>query len=217
MNYYIQEALLSTTCELMKASLETQKSYHISQEEVLKQREDCEQKKIANFRQELIHRQQLIDKFGHQSAQPSTATALGHKTAAMDHKTTVMSELRDVMSEHDSLLHILIERQSDADAAIGGKAGGGDGEESDKSSASNESMYRSGAKKPKDDKDIIEELRTINEKLKQLVFQLFQELESSQRENRELRAENEVLKAENSQALTAVPELPPLEPPELLY
>ncbi|CAG2120989.1 unnamed protein product, partial [Medioppia subpectinata] len=33
---HIQEALLSTTCALMKASLETQKAYHLSQEAVLK-------------------------------------------------------------------------------------------------------------------------------------------------------------------------------------
>ncbi|CAG2101654.1 unnamed protein product [Medioppia subpectinata] len=226
---HIQEALLSTTCALMKASLETQKAYHLSQEAVLKQRDECQRQQVLTRKQELLQRQQLIDKFGHQMATQltpggetpggdsgltSAATTAGH-TMDTNSKASVMSELRDIMSEHDSLLHILIERRSDIEAEVKPSVVTG-AEPLSSSNSSADSMYKSGSKKPKTDKTVIEELQTVNEKLKQLVFQLAEELDACQREIRDLRAQNMVLKAENSHVST-VPELPPLEPPELLY
>ncbi|XP_054167033.1 nuclear receptor-binding factor 2-like [Oppia nitens] len=226
--HHIQEALLQTTCHLMKASLETQKDFHLSQERVLKQREICEQQKHLIYKQELINRQQLMDKFGLNSPQttPEVGTAFSEGTSKMANKSNVMTELIHVMSEHDSLLQFLIERRTDSSFQKTGSQTTVTTSElnspTDSTGSHSDSLYKNGSKMPKDDKTIIEELQTINEKLRQLVFQLFGELELSQKENKELRDENQRLKNENIQheLNTAVPDLPPLEPPpeiQLLY
>jgi len=201
----------------MKASLETQKEFHLSQEKLLKQRELCEQQKKNNYKQELINKQMLREKFGIYNNSNNTNTNTNNsnesdsETNKMDRKC-LESELLSVMEEHDSLLQFLISKNTDQEKSEP------QAEPSTISTTSTESMYKSGSKKPKDDKITIEELQTVNEKLRQLVFQLLGELEKSQKDNFVLQIENQKLKEENRNAFSStVPELPPLEPPALLY
>lgn len=215
---HISSALLNTSCEQMKASLRTQKEFHLSQEKLLKQRELCETQKKINYKQELINIQLLREKFGvynnfnnnTNNSNNSNSNETQLEFDKMDKKCLEM-ELFRVMEEHDSLLQFLINKKSDDVSEL-------QTEPPIISSTSSESVYKSGAKKPKDDKTTIEELQTVNEKLRQLVFQLLGELEKSQKDNIVLQVENQKLKEENRNTLSStLPELPPLEPPALLY
>ena len=205
----------------MKTSLERQQEFHLSQEKVLKQRESFEIQKLQNYKQELINRQLLREKFGINSDKTSNQSLnqlnCDNNPLEMNNKNNVMTEILDVISEHDSLLQFLIDKRV-SDKESSPPTTPESSETAVASSASSDSLYKSGSKKPKDDKMIIEELQTVNTKLRQLVFQLFDELEKSEKDKSLLREENERLKKENNQALnSAVPELPPLEPPALLY
>lgn len=127
-------------------------------------------------------------------------------------------ELFHVMSEQNSLLNYLI-GQKHPDAQSGTDS-------SNRSSPTNELKFKSGNRKPKEDKEIIEELNTVNEKLKNWVHHLVENLEKAQQEIHGLKDENSQLQKElsamkasfvNCNANQAIPELPPLEPPKLLY
>ena len=88
------------------------------------------------------------------------------------------------------------------------------------------SQPSTGAKMPKDDKIIIEELQTANNHLRRMVESMFSELETYKKENSELRARVKDLEAERrvrqQQARVGlqledsadIPDLAPLEMPQ---
>ena len=92
--------------------------------------------------------------------------------------------------------------------------------------ASVPSQPSTGAKMPKDDKIIIEELQTANNHLRRMVESMFSELETYKKENSELRARVKDLEAERrvrqQQARVGlqledsadIPDLAPLEMPQ---
>jgi hypothetical protein len=226
---YISEALMNTSCDQMKASLETQKEFHLSQEKLLKQRELCEEQKKLNYKQELLNKQIYKEKFGFynnlsNNLNNNTNNCFNNSNESETEvnkidKNSLELELYRVMEEQDSLLQFIL---TNKDNHLNKSQ---DLSEPQKdlqnfSSTSTESLYKSGTKKPKDDKTTIEELQTLNDKLKQLVFQLLGELEKSQKDNFVLQTENQKLKEENRKTRiteTSTLELPPLEPPALLY
>jgi hypothetical protein len=130
-------------------------------------------------------------------------------------------ELRIIqaMKEHDSLLQVLLEKQecqspsgtTDKDQFNGGVS-------ASSSSSSLNASYQTGSRRPKGDKTIIEELKTSNEQLRQLINQLVSQLETLQLENQLLTKEIAILKSEQANRDTcSLPQLPPLEPPKILY
>jgi len=130
-------------------------------------------------------------------------------------------ELRIIqaMKEHDSLLQVLLEKQecqspsgtTDKDQFNGSVS-------ASSSSSSLNASYQTGSRRPKGDKTIIEELKTSNEQLRQLINQLVSQLETLQLENQLLAKEIAILKSEQANRDTcSLPQLPPLEPPKILY
>ena len=129
-------------------------------------------------------------------------------------KMELEKEINRWMDEQDSLLQFLINKKKEEE--------GDKNEESTctiTASDSNELLYKSGSKMAKDDKTKIEELQVVNEKLRQLVYQLLGELERANKENTELKQEINQLNQELDKGAygSSVPDLPPLEPPTLLY
>ena len=185
----------------------------------------CENQRLEKYRQDLKNRRALIEKFGFdydqnkQNKSPIARMASPQAIRLSDadsnsRNNQMMSEIMEVFSEHDSLLQFLIERRVSSHSSPLSPT---DSSSTVVSSSSTDSLYKSGSKRPKDDKTVIEELQTVNEKLRQLVFQLYSDLEVSQNENRSLQEENQRLKDERNIISSTVPDLPPLEPPELLY
>ena len=90
------------------------------------------------------------------------------------------------------------------------------------------SQPSTGAKMPKDDKIIIEELQTANNHLRRMVESMFSELEAYKKENSELRARVKELETERRQRSgpavarvglqledsADIPDLAPLEMPQ---
>lgn len=114
---------------------------------------------------------------------------------------TAYNELFHVMQEHNELLNCLIDQKQNADVQ----------------SPTGEIKFKSGVRKPKDDKEVIEELKTVNDKLRHLVEKAQQEIRHLKDENAHLRKELNTLKNAPSSSNKSIPELPPLEPPKLLY
>ena len=114
-----------------------------------------------------------------------------------------------VMDEQDSLLQVLIgrkdvsESQSSSTTTLSGST----------------ASYKLACKVPKNDKTIIEELRTSNEQLRILVEQLVSELECLRKENEMLNAELESMRRDqmSNRDSSSLPHLPPLEQPKILY
>ena len=193
---------------------------------MLKQRELCETQKLENYRQELINRRLMREKFGlnfDNSNQSHRQTNMGPESTTPSADTTPngFAEIMNVISEHDSLLHVLLQDKrktaKSSGSTLEAQADSGS-TPSVVSSASSDSLYKCGSKLPKDDKTFIEELETVNDKLRQLVFKAYTDMEFLQKENKALKEEIQKLRDDNRNAISStVPELPPLEPPALLY
>lgn len=113
------------------------------------------------------------------------------------------TEIYRVIEEHDSLLQLLSERGQNPDSNTAS------------TSTLSGSAYKSGNKVPKGDKTVIEELKVSNEQLRQLVHQLFGELEKTQLEKKLLEKEVESLKLKlsNQGEECSLSSLPPLPQP----
>jgi hypothetical protein len=135
-----------------------------------------------------------------------------------EERNMLQQEIQRVLEEHDSLLQFLIIKKSHTnDERKSSTTSAENVLTSPTNNSSSDSLYKSGAKLGKDDKMKIEELQTVNEKLRQLVYQLLGECEKTHKENVMLKKENDRLKNEKENYSSSLPELPPLEHPTLLY
>lgn len=113
------------------------------------------------------------------------------------------TEIYRVIEEHDSLLQLLSERGTEPSTSNTAST----------TTLSGSACYKSGIKIPKGDKTVIEELKVSNDQLRQLVHQLFGELEKTQLEKKLLEKEVESLKQKLNNQSDECPGLPPLQPP----
>jgi hypothetical protein len=121
------------------------------------------------------------------------------------------------MEEHDSLLQVLSEKHELQKVSVTKKESFPG---SSSSSSSIPESVKSGTKVAKDDKTIIEELKTSNEHLRLLITQLVSQLEIVQTENQLLNKKISMLESEcqsNRETVCSLPQLPPLDTPQLFY
>ena len=122
----------------------------------------------------------------------------GHNEEA---KVGLETRIIRAMEEQDSLLQVLIQKRDTTNT-----------------SPTASTSFKSGSKVAKDDKTIIEELQTSNQHLRHLVTQLVSQLESIQSENLNLKKEVSILRSESvNRDSCSLPQLPPLETPQLFY
>lgn len=199
---YLEKAILSTKCDNIRASLIVQRNYSLDQTECLKRR------LLNKARKDFIR----LSVDSNRTADQLTTKQIS--TMNPEELEQKYQELYHVMNEQDSLINCLIDQQQIHSSST--PSG------SSRSSPTEELKFKSGNKKPKEDKEIIEELKTVNEKLRQWVHHLVDGLEKAQIEIHNLKDENnqlrkEVSSSKNSNSNKKIPELPPLEPPTLLY
>lgn len=218
---YLTEALKSTNCNKIKVSLIAQRDFHLSQELVLRKRKVSFLKQLETqkqLRQELLAQaaknKKGQTKMNEESERKEDKRGNTTEEASTLSKMELEKEINRWMDEQDSLLQFLINRRKEDE--------GDKNQESTATiaaSGSNELLYKSGSKMAKDDKTKIEELQVVNEKLRQLVYQLLGELEKAHKENTDLKQEINELNQELDKGAygSSVPDLPPLEPPTLLY
>lgn len=107
------------------------------------------------------------------------------------------------MEETDSLLEILVRRQGSDSDSMRSDVSSADTDDRvlpidtiDGESSSSNNNTPIGSKHPKDEKTVIEELKTLNVQLKNLVAQLVTQLDASSRESDALRARVKYLESE---------------------
>lgn len=130
--------------------------------------------------------------------------------------TSLQTAIYKTMEEADSLLEILIRRGTSDSDSIKSDVSSGDTDDrvvtfdtvDGESTASNTAI--SGSKRPKDDHTVIEELRTLNQQLHSLVYQLVTQLDASSREADALRARVKYLESERSKSDNTQNEIEPL-------
>lgn len=193
---YLDEALNYVTVPRATESIRLQRDYHIKQQDVIRiKKEQFEnyKKAVENQRRRManaFNNKEFEDKEGNES-------------------TSLQTAIYKTMEEADSLLEILIKRGTSDSDSIKSDISSADTDDrvvtfdtvDGESTSSNQAM---GSKRPKDDHTVIEELRTLNQQLHSLVYQLVTQLDASSREADALRArvkylESERLKSENSQ------------------
>lgn len=190
--------------EKARESLDAQVSYHESRLVLIEQRKEYFKKKADEYQKRKADA--LLKKQQKDSLNSEGTHVQGDDISNGEHNQVYLeSEIYRVIEEHDSLLQFLIEHQD------------GPSDRKQDTASSLNSSYKSGAKVPKCDKMVIEELRMNNDQLRQLVQQLVGELEKVQKENHQMRVELITFRAEKVSAICPLPELPPLEPPKLLY
>ncbi|KAJ6222784.1 hypothetical protein RDWZM_001329 [Blomia tropicalis] len=191
---YLERAILSTKCDTIRASLFVQRKFSGDQIEFLKRR--------------LLNKIQSNHRLNQGETFRTADGGLNRAIATMN-----SDELRTLFRDQKSLINCLTNVEK--------------GQSSNRASPSDDIVdkldYISNARKSKEPKEIVEELTTINDKLRQYFDHLVESLEKSQAEvtalkdeNSQLRKELFVLKSQDN-ANKAIPELPPLEPPKLLY
>lgn len=223
---FLKEALMTCSSEKARESLEAQINFHESRLKLIEQRKDYFKKKVDDYQK------RKTDAAPVKKHPASAAAAKGSSFEDVQgveedgsgevNQIYLESEIYRVIEEHDSLLNFLIERnesssETEKNKTIGSHVRTQEEIASHGSSALNLS-YTNGSKVPKNDRTVIEELKTNNDQLRQLVHQLVGELEKLQVENHQLRIDLIGSQAEKMMSnVSALPELPPLEPPKLLY
>lgn len=192
----MEKAIISTRCDNIRASLIVQRNFCDDQIE-------CTKRRLENKIKRELNRD-------HSKA--TTMDDLESKTLGATYQ-----ELFHVMQEHNELLNCLIGQKQNSDVQSTSNS-------PSRSSPTGEIKFKSGVRKPKEDKEVIEELKTVNDKLRQWVHHLVENMEKAQNEIRHLKDENGHLRKElttlknaPSSSNKTLPELPPLEPPKLLY
>lgn len=193
---HLEEALNYITVPRAAESIKLQRDYHIKQQDVIRiKKEQFEnyKKAVENQRRRMANafiNQEFEDKEGNES-------------------TSLQTAIYKTMEEADSLLEMLIKRGTSDSDSIKSDLSSADTDDrvvtfdtvDGVGSTSNPEI--SGSKRPKDDHTVIEELRTLNQQLHSLVYQLVTQLDASSREADALRArvkylENERLKSINT-------------------
>ena len=216
---YLEQAILSTKCDNIRASLIVQRNHNIDQIEFLKQRLHNQARKNFNRLsggQTNKTVEQLINR-------PNSAMNLQE----FEQK---YQELHHVMNKQNQLLNCLItQRQPNFSSQSSNRSSP---TEELKSNNNNNKSFDN-KKQPENDKEIIEELKTINEKLHHWVHHMVENLEKAQLDLQNLKEENNQLRKElflknniannnnnninNNNNDNNISELPPMEPPTLVY
>ena len=195
---YLEKAIISTRCDNIRASL-------IVQRNSCHQQIECTKRRLENKIKRDLNRD-------HSKASAMNMDDLDPKPLGATYQ-----ELFHVMQEHNELLNCLIGQKQPSDVQSTSNS-------PSRASPTGEMKFKSGTRKPKEDKEVIEELKTVNDKLRQWVHHLVEGVERAQQEIRQLKDENGSLRKELTTLKTTlssnnktIPELPPLEPPKLLY
>lgn len=130
--------------------------------------------------------------------------------------TSLQTAIYRTMEEADSLLEILIKRGTSDSDSIKSDVSSADTDDrvvtfdtvDGESTSSNQAI--TGSKRPKDDHTVIEELRTLNQQLHSLVYQLVTQLDASTRESDALRARVKYLESERSKSENTQNDIEPL-------
>ncbi|XP_067003436.2 nuclear receptor-binding factor 2 isoform X2 [Anabrus simplex] len=170
----LEEAMKLTRVPRSLESLHLQQDYHIRQQEIIK----LKKVQFEMYRKALENQHQKI---AHVSGKPDHLT-FGTKEA--ETSSLQIAIYRNV-EEADSLLELLVRRSTDSEV---------DSLESMDQEVL--SAVVEGRKHPKDDRMVIEELRTLNAQLRTLVIQLVVQLDACQGEAERLRDRIRVLEAE---------------------
>jgi hypothetical protein len=221
----LEEALTVTSNPKSQESIRAQLAFHRNQETFLGHRKEYFHKRSEELRKKSEESRKKTEmsaikqnlRGGANGLEANMSSLHLRDTSDSDHtQANLENAIYRVIEEHDSLLAVLFRRQEDENEAE--KTG------IDKSSSSaslNSSLYKSGAKVPKGDETVIEELRINNTQLRELVGELLNQLEKLQTENQQLRGDlvrmEEDRERERRSSESNLPELPPLEPPKLLY
>ncbi|RWS04329.1 nuclear receptor-binding factor 2-like protein [Dinothrombium tinctorium] len=205
------------------SSIEAQINFHENQEKILAHRQavirsrvdaykEKQQRQLQQQQQQQSRKKCEQQMFGKEDRNVSSlhSKAIFRNDSAQfenNEEVEIEQKIYRTIEENDSLVQFLICREDDCCASS-------PKDDSSKSGAMTLSNYKTGNKVPKDDKTVIEELRTNNQQLRELIHELIGELEKLRKENSDLK--NEVKKCREEQ-ISYIPELPPLEPPNLLY
>lgn len=178
-------------------SIKLQREFHVKQQDVIR----IKKEQFENYRKAVENqRRRMANAFNNQEYEDKEG----------NESTSLQTAIYRTMEEADSLLEILIKRGTSDSDSIKSDLSSADTDDrvvtfdtvDGESSSSNQQI--TGSKRPKDDHTVIEELRTLNQQLHTLVYQLVTQLDASSREADALRArvkylENERLKSGNNQ------------------
>lgn len=218
------EALDDNTNPKSRESLEAQMQDNRTRVELLKKRKMVAKQKWEEEKRRYESREK-------QSSFDMSKLSHGLPPASDSNQTQLESEIYRVLEEHDSLLQFWMDNNT--------RDGKGDKQPETATPSTSSSLvnsYQSGSKLSKGDKTVIEELRMSNDQLRILVHQLLSELEKLQHEKQVLMKEIHEMKCDrlnqkynqssdqtsgsssaSSSGQHMIPQLPPLEPPKLLY
>ncbi|XP_063221322.1 nuclear receptor-binding factor 2-like isoform X1 [Bacillus rossius redtenbacheri] len=174
----IGEAMKATKVPRSLESLQLQQEYHLRQEEIVRlKKAQFEMYKMAveSHRLKMAH---TLNKQEQVFVEPR------------DDASNLQIAIYRTMEEADSLLDLLVERRgadSDTDSECEQLEAGG-----------MEAAVAGATKRPKDDRTVIEELRTLNHQLRALVFQLVTQLDACAAETGALRDRVRALEAESA-------------------
>lgn len=177
-------------------SIKLQREFHIKQQDVIR----IKKEQFENYRKAVENqRRRMANAFNNQEYEDKEG----------NESTSLQTAIYRTMEEADSLLEILIKRGTSDSDSVKSDLSSADTDDrvvtfdtvDGESSSSNPAI--TGSKRPKDDHTVIEELRTLNQQLHSLVYQLVTQLDASSREADALRArvkylENERLKSNGS-------------------
>jgi hypothetical protein len=211
---YLEEALSTTSKQNALESIKLQRESHLKEQNVIRMKKQ----KAALVEKARLKEQQKLAK-GRTPSQESVDDTDGK----VYEEEQYMTMLYTTMAETDSLLQFMGNQTHRTPSAY---------QKLIKNLSSSEELARSGSKVPKDDKQIIEELRIHNVDLRKHLERTLQELDCSQKECQKLhdrlkRSEDKPLSdsSEGSDTFCAVRssdmledlpslELPPLEMPK---
>lgn len=171
----LKEALMQTSSEKARESLELQLNYHIRQQAVVRHRQH-QYETILKAKENISNQ-----------INTGVITKTSNTESPRSLKIGIETAIYQTMAENDSLLQFLLHHPvNNGDRTAENM--------NDSKDANNFfDISQSGVKMPKDDKMIIEELRVNNCELRSLIQQLITELDQESQNSEQLREENEKL------------------------
>lgn len=189
----LEEGLNLATVPRSIESIKLQKDYHVKQQDIIRTKKE----QFENFKKAVENQQRRMQ---NAISNHEYEDKLGNES------TSLQSAIYRTMEEQDSLLELLVVRRgtSDSDSMKSESSSNDMGERVDMDTIDGESVTLSktitGSKRPKDEHTVIEELRTLNQQLHSLVYQLVTQLDASSRETDALRARVKYLESERSKS-----------------